>query len=408
MSLLRSRAILVAVVAGFLITLLGTTAFAQAFQGTWQGYIQQGQLHRPYVFRITRDDHSYWAAGVIIDNDWGNVWKADSISIDGPRITFAIPPFHNSYHGQLNETADVIEGTWTVRTPTPLRMDRATPGTLWRETPHSSRFVTVEKNIKVEVLDWGGTGRPLVMLPGNGLTAHVFSQFAAKLTPQYHVYGITPRGFGASSAPTVPWPVFSEVAPNTYELKPIHNNPYDADQIGDDIIEVLKTMHIRRPVLVGHSIAGEYLTSVASRYPNDIAGLVFLDAFAEFAFSDGRRYDALVTDEHPMRITLPSGQALHLDVDDAVLLGMHEYRHFPKVPALAIFALPHHLQGLTGPALATFRASEQRAVDRMNRIRPLLPTVRILNFPNADHMLWESNEADVLRAMRSFIEKLPK
>jgi pimeloyl-ACP methyl ester carboxylesterase len=50
------------------------------------------------------------------------------------------------------------------------------------------------------VLDWGGSGQPLVLLTGLGDNAHVFDKFAPKLTASYHVYGITRRGYGASSA----------------------------------------------------------------------------------------------------------------------------------------------------------------------------------------------------------------
>lgn len=66
---------------------------------------------------------------------------------------------------------------------------------------HKVQFVTVEENVQLEVLDWGGTGRPFVLLAGRGFTAHVFDGFAEKLTNSYHVYGITRRGFGASSKP---------------------------------------------------------------------------------------------------------------------------------------------------------------------------------------------------------------
>src|SRR5579862_9222387 len=68
-------------------------------------------------------------------------------------------------------------------------------------TPHAVQFITVEKNIKLEVLDWGGSGRPVVLLTGMGNDAHVFDRFATKLTGSYHVYGITRRGYGKSSAP---------------------------------------------------------------------------------------------------------------------------------------------------------------------------------------------------------------
>ena len=89
----------------------------------------------------------------------------------------------------------------------------------WHDpSPHSVQFVTVDKDVKLEVLDWGGTGRPLVLLAGLGNTAHVFDDFAPKLTSDYHVYGITRRGFGASSKP---------------------DSGYSADRLGYDVLAVL-------------------------------------------------------------------------------------------------------------------------------------------------------------------------
>src|ERR1700676_2134916 len=88
-------------------------------------------------------------------------------------------------------------------------------------SPHSIRFVMVDWDVKLEVLDWGGSGRPLVFLAGLGATAHTFDEFAPKLTPEYHVYGITRRGFGASSAPL------------------LGNGDYSADRLGDDVLAVL-------------------------------------------------------------------------------------------------------------------------------------------------------------------------
>jgi non-heme chloroperoxidase len=136
----------------------------------------------------------------------------------------------------------------------------------WHDpSPHTIQFVTADKDVKLEVLDWGGSGRPLVFLAGFGNTAHVFDDFAPKLTPQYHVYGITRRGFGSSSAP---------------------DSGYSADRLGDDVQAVLKALTLDRPVLVGHSIAGEELSSIGSRYPERVAGLVYLDAGYEYAYYD--------------------------------------------------------------------------------------------------------------------------
>ena len=121
-------------------------------------------------------------------------------------------------------------------------------------SPHRVQFVTVDQGVQLEVLDWGGSGRPLIFLAGAGDTAHRFDGFAPQFTAQHHVYGITRRGFGASSKPA-----------------PANGN-YSADHLGDDVLAVMKALHIDRPVLIGHSIAGEELSSVGSRFPAKVSG----------------------------------------------------------------------------------------------------------------------------------------
>jgi hypothetical protein len=64
---------------------------------------------------------------------------------------------------------------------------------------HTVQFISVEDGVRLEVLDWGGSGRSVVLLAGLGTTAHVFDGFAEKLADSYHVYGITRRGYGASA-----------------------------------------------------------------------------------------------------------------------------------------------------------------------------------------------------------------
>jgi non-heme chloroperoxidase len=61
----------------------------------------------------------------------------------------------------------------------------------WRDpSKHRVQFITVEDGVRLEVLEWGGSGKPLVLLAGSGNTAHVFDGFAEKLKPLAHVYGI--------------------------------------------------------------------------------------------------------------------------------------------------------------------------------------------------------------------------
>ncbi len=74
-----------------------------------------------------------------------------------------------------------------------LHEQDAVSHTVQDTSPHARRMINVENDVALEVLDWGGTGRPLVLLAGNGFTAHVFDQFAPTLIAKYHVYAITRR-----------------------------------------------------------------------------------------------------------------------------------------------------------------------------------------------------------------------
>ncbi len=365
----------------------------------------------------------------------------------------------------------------------PASAQQAAP---WHDpSPHKVQFVTVDKDVKLEVLDWGGTGRPVVLLPA-GNTAHVFDDFAPKLTGQYHVYGITRRGYGASSAP------------------PPDKANYAADRLGDDVIAVLDALKLDRPVLVGHSIAGEQLSSIGSRHPERVAGLVYLDAGYSYAFlpaggndltfdlsdlenalksfrgersrkeqaklvqqllqknlpafeadlrdlkqsldadpaepkrdpapgptaEDCASFDAyhnwvmrdqagggrVVAPESELRQQTeiqPGGVCKSIDhsaVDAAIIGGIQKYSEI-GAPVLAIFANPH----LPGPypyntpaERAAAVASDTKMVDAQAKsFQAGVPTARVVQIPQANHYVFISNEADVLREMRAFIRGLP-
>src|SRR4051794_36868724 len=74
------------------------------------------------------------------------------------------------YEGKIGPDGNSIEGTWTQGKPLPLNLRRATNETAWQRdpTPHTVQFITVDKDVKLEVLDWGGSGRAVVLLTGLG------------------------------------------------------------------------------------------------------------------------------------------------------------------------------------------------------------------------------------------------
>jgi non-heme chloroperoxidase len=238
--------------------------FAQDISGNWQATLNVGSGNQlRTVLTISKSDSAGWK-GMFYSIDQGpEGMPTPVITLQDSVLKFSFDAIRGSYEGKLSADGGSITGTWHQGQSGPLDFKRATKDTAWKidPSPHTVRYVSIEQqDVQLEVLDWGGTGRPLILLAGLGNTAHIFDQFPPKLTASYHVYGITRRGFGTSSAPKPDW------------------LNYRADRLGDDVLAVSDALKIQRPVLVGHSIAGEELSSIGSRFPERVAGLIYLDA----------------------------------------------------------------------------------------------------------------------------------
>src|SRR5439155_9643719 len=124
------------------------------------------------------------------------------------------------------------------------------------KSPHKSAFVTAN-SIKMNYLDWGGTGDVIILLAGLGNDAHVFDEIAPPLTDKFHVIGLTRRGFGETERPAA---------------------GYDTATRVEDIRAFMDAQKITRAHLVGHSLAGDEMTLFAATYPQRVIKMVYLDA----------------------------------------------------------------------------------------------------------------------------------
>ena len=138
------------------------------------------------------------------------------------------------------------------------RAPESHPAPPWADrSPHHVSFVAVAPGVRLEVLDWGGQGPPLVFLSGLQDVAHGFDDFAPRFTDHFHVHAVTRRGYGASSQPPTGYDLATRVA---------------------DLSAVLDSLHLGPVILVGHSIAGDELTAFAASYPARVTKLVYFDA----------------------------------------------------------------------------------------------------------------------------------
>jgi pimeloyl-ACP methyl ester carboxylesterase len=280
-------------------------------------------------------------------------------------------------------------------------------GASWRDpSPHQVRFVTVEPDVRLEVLDWGGVGRPIVFV-GCYLSAHVFDDVAPKLTGQFHVYAVTRRGVGASDRPL---------------------SGYDPQRRADDILDVITSVGMDKPILVGHSCGGAILHTLGVQHPERLAGLVYLDA-AEDPTLRASDYDAPLMDpatlparaSQPSAVTFPEAERRQLTerpISPAIRKAIVEdnqarpdYARI-RVPVLAIYRtvtwqqavkeFPPQNEGERA-ALTQAYASAQAMLDKwQGDLRAGVPTARIVELPGANLYMFLSNEADIIRELHEF------
>jgi pimeloyl-ACP methyl ester carboxylesterase len=350
---------------------------AQDIAGDWQGLLGKGQQR--VVITIARGVGGDWTASEVTPDDGSNSAPASSVTFDGSTLKIVFETLHTTYEGTLSASKNSFKGKLTLMSsPLPFDLDRATEESSWRRdrAPHTIRFVTVEDGVKLEVVDWGGSGRPLVLLAGGNNSAHGFDKFAAKLSAMYRVYGITRRGNGASSAP------------------PPTKANYDADRLGDDVLAVIAALNLQRPILVGHSLAGEELSSVGSRHPERVAGLIYLDAGYRYAY-----------DPSSESATSPPQREIKT-VQDAIREGQRKYTRI-DVPILSIYALPHE-RGITDPAKRAEADAQDLAFQgaMAKAFEKGLPSAKVVWIDHGNHFIFRSHEAEVLREMNAFIGNL--
>ncbi len=413
-----------------------TLLAAQDALGAWQGTLATPARPLRLVVDIARDNGRVKVVQFSIDQaGFQTPVTADTITIASRTIRIVFSRARTTFDGTLNPRADTITGTWTQSgTPRPLVLARADAKTAWRDSSaHSIRQVAVDTSVSIEVLDWGGSGRPVVLLAGAGNTAHVFDQFATKLVGRYHVYGITRRGFGRSSAPM---------------------SGYSADRLADDVLAVLDSLHLVMPVLIGHSIAGEEMSSIGSRHAERVAGLVYLDGGYAYAYYDSTQQNTLINLYDVQRKLAHLSPALSPRALESLLkellttslplmerdmrawsqsLAMRPDRDVTPAPfardfvADSLFAGEQKFTAIRGPVLAIFAAPREPSpallkdsvalarsdstylADVMPQITAFergTPGARVIRIPHSNHYVFRSNEAEVLRAVFAFIDGL--
>jgi pimeloyl-ACP methyl ester carboxylesterase len=278
-------------------------------------------------------------------------------------------------------------------------------------SPHTIRFITVDSTVRLEVLDWGGTGRPVVFV-GCYLTGHVYDNIAPRLVDQFPVYAVTRRGVGASDHPAA---------------------GYSPGRRADDVLEVITALKMQKPILVGNSCGGDILHTLGARDPERLGGLMYLDA-AEDPTLTMADYETVPVDrDHlpalvgtpPPAVAFPDAELRQQEqwpLDPAIRRAIVEDNRVRpdyariRVPVVAVYRTMTMEQALEEypPKNDQERAALNQGFQSGRAMltkwqRDLLsgvPGAKIVELPGANLYMFLSNEADVIRELRAFAGRL--
>lgn len=111
--------------------------------------------------------------------------------------------------------------------------------------------------MRLHVSDWGGSGRPILLVHGLASNARIWNFVAPQLAESFRVAAVDQRSHGLSSGSG--------------------DGGYGFEAVCADLREVCNRLGFDRPVVVGHSWGGSVALEYAARYPEAAAGVVAID-----------------------------------------------------------------------------------------------------------------------------------
>jgi esterase len=256
-------------------------------------------------------------------------------------------------------------------------------------------------NARLRLLDWGGEGRPPVLLL-HGFTghAHAWDTLSIALQPRFHVLALDQRGHGDSDPAEV----------------------YNAVAAFDDLAGVVDELGLTRLQLIGLSMGGRNAMYFTSRRPDVVAKLVIVDIGPEIS---KRATAPSAGPPEPETWESIEQAAQHLYRGNPYP-GVHYYRWVashslrqrddgrlvwkwhPSIkerrtnPDVDWWAL---LRTITPPTLV-LRGAESTVLDRdvAERMARELPNARFVEIPRAVHTLHEDNPDAVVAALETFLQ----
>lgn len=233
----------------------------------------------------------------------------------------------------------------------------------------------------VQIVCGGHPGRLGTLVFENGLreTLDTWNAVLKAVVPQARVFAYNRPGYGQSD--------------DTPE-------PRDGATIVEDLRHMLKESGMAPPyVLVGHSLGGLYMQQFARAHPDEVAGVVLVDAVypgvikrsEDFPFATRVARHVLfsgVVNREIDQIHASGGRVLALPPADAI-------------PMIRLFNVPHSV----GAVAVDFGVNDDNPAVRA-RVEALYPNARKV-IVDSDHRIQEANPEFVVRAIEDVVGMAP-
>lgn len=121
--------------------------------------------------------------------------------------------------------------------------------------PAVDAYVTLD-GLRFHYRDYGGTGRPLVLLHGLASNSRWWLLVGPLLAKRFRVVALDQRGHGESDKP---------------------DNGYEFETVAGDLAGFIDALELERPIVVGHSWGSEVALQYAASYPDRPAGVVLTE-----------------------------------------------------------------------------------------------------------------------------------
>ena len=193
-------------------------------------------------------------------------------------------------------------------------------------------WITTPDGVRIAYHEVGSGDPPIVFIHGIYGNRGGFTLQEEYFSPNHRCVAIDLRGNGDSDKP---------------------NEAYSMAQYADDVAEVIRQTGLGRSVLVGHSMGGQVVISVAERHPELAAAVASLDSPSNIPGWQDRihgPFDHLMTFDGPYRETVRSFlSAAYLPTDNPAWVGGLEER---------LAAIPDHVIVRAWQAMSAYEPSE--------------------------------------------------